>query len=355
MTLNKRFLRFAAGPTVPAVIGVCALMLFAGSHAAAQTTLKDVQLGERGNQSRLAFFCDGACSIEKTANGGFLLHGVAASFDLDLSKRSERLRELHASPAGDGALLRIDAAQRVEYANLTNCSIRGENAVCLDLFFGGPASRQTAIAPTQTAAAPPRQSPAAVLSPPRQKIAAAAPPALRDDAQERAAEHRDEAKPAAVDAPERLAPPAGAILAKVQPIEPAVATGKPAMRSQEMLAPAVQSGFAERVRFILGKDLTSAYCNNAEATLQADAWALGAMVDVGLCAAARGDLAEGERILSRLLQYTPDNYEAHVGRALIAEDVGEKGVARKYFQEALNAPPPIEESTRIVKAMTALQ
>jgi len=101
--------------------------------------------------------------------------------------------------------------------------------------------------------------------------------------------------------------------------------------------------------------LTPAYCNNASATLQADAWALGAMVDVGLCAASRGDVVQADATLARLLEYTPDNYEALVGRALIAELAEEKGVARKYYQDALNSLPPIEESNRIVQAMAALE
>ena len=55
------------------------------------------------------------------------------------------------------------------------------------------------------------------------------------------------------------------------------------------------------------------------------------------------------------LEFTPDNYEALVGRAVIAEQAEERGVARKYYQDALNALPPIEESNRIVEAMAALQ
>ena len=78
------------------------------------------------------------------------------------------------------------------------------------------------------------------------------------------------------------------------------------------------------------------------------------MTNVGLCEASAGKVEEGEAILARLLEYTPDNYEAHVGRALIALAAGEKSVARLYFQNALDAPPPIQESTRIVEAMRAL-
>ena len=74
-----------------------------------------------------------------------------------------------------------------------------------------------------------------------------------------------------------------------------------------------------------------------------------------LCSAARGDVVEADATLARLLEYTPDNYQALVGRAVIAELADEKNVAKKYYQDALNAPPPIAESTRIVEAMSALQ
>ena len=82
--------------------------------------------------------------------------------------------------------------------------------------------------------------------------------------------------------------------------------------------------------------------------------ALDAMIDVGFCKASAGDIEEADRLFTRLLAYTPDNYEALVGRALIAVENGETGDARKYFQDALNALPPIEESDLIVDAMQSL-
>jgi len=112
--------------------------------------------------------------------------------------------------------------------------------------------------------------------------------------------------------------------------------------------------FAEQVEKILAKNLEVGACEGAKARLRDDAWALDAMIDAGLCKAAKGDLEAAETDLKRLLSYTPDNYEALVGRALIAAKAGEKSVARKYFQDALNALPPIEESNRIVEAMDAL-
>jgi Tfp pilus assembly protein PilF len=138
-------------------------------------------------------------------------------------------------------------------------------------------------------------------------------------------------------------------------MENAVALGKPTLRIEEKFTEPVERIFVSRIGAILEKDLTPAFCNNAEAALQADAWALGAMVDVGLCTAARGDLEEADAVLARLLEFTPDNYEALVGRAIIAEQANEKGVARKYYQDALNALPPLAESNRIENAMAALE
>jgi len=110
----------------------------------------------------------------------------------------------------------------------------------------------------------------------------------------------------------------------------------------------------EQAKTILGKALDVGGCEGAQARLNRDAWALDAMVDVGFCKASSGDLEEADRLFTRLLAYTPDNYEALVGRALIAIEYGEQSDARKYFQDALNALPPIEESDLIVEAMRSL-
>jgi Tfp pilus assembly protein PilF len=108
---------------------------------------------------------------------------------------------------------------------------------------------------------------------------------------------------------------------------------------------------AEAAASLLGKRLDAAGCEAARARLKADGWALEAMVDVGFCDAAAGDLDKADGVFMRLLAYTPDNYEALVGRALIARAQGKKDIARGFFQAALNALPPIAESERIEAAM----
>ncbi len=319
----------------------------ATDDAGASMAIGDIQVGERGNQTRIAFLCDGACILEKREADAFYLSGVDASFILDLSRRSKRVQSLRAIPQGDGSMLRIRTDAVIDHTRVKPCTVGGRDAACLDLFFVAALQKNPSPSAPSKQPKPMQQASAASAS-----GAAASPPpkpALREGAPERFKRF------AQLAAPERLAPPVGVILAKVQPIEPSVEVRKPAIRKSQPLVEPVKLDFTARVKTLLKKDLSSAFCNNAAAALQADAWALGAMVDVGLCAAARGDVVQGDVTLARLLEYTPDNYQALVGRALIAEQAKEKGVARKYYQDALNSLPPIEESNRIVQAMAALE
>ncbi|MEM6415114.1 MAG: hypothetical protein AAF720_10730 [Pseudomonadota bacterium] len=105
---------------------------------------------------------------------------------------------------------------------------------------------------------------------------------------------------------------------------------------------------------ILALDINDEACNSARERLIADAWALDAMVDVGFCKAAEGETNAADADFERLLAYTPDDYRALVGRALIAAVRGESDLAERFFREALNALPPMEESSRIVDAMRRL-
>lgn len=374
--LTKRVIAPLAFAWTLAAAGMAAVALSAspqvGAGPAGKIRIDDVQIGERGDQTRIAFICSAECDIEKQG-GAFFLKAADASFDLDLSARGARVSAVRATPGEGGVLIDVTTDGVVEYAKGKRCTVGGRPAACLDLFFSeaeagnastpsearrtqpnreaaaaGPALREDASEPAAASAAAPRL--------------AMVKPALRETAEARLAKYAGFAPP------ERLAPPTGplrdggesagrggAILAKVQPIEKTIEVAKPSIRTETSLTSPARSDFAGKVRAILGKQLTPAFCNNAEATLQADAWALGAMVDVGLCAAARGDAAEADAMLARLLEFTPDNYEALVGRAIIAEQAHERGVARKYYQDALNALPPIEESNRIVQAMAELQ
>lgn len=346
MVFKKRVIAPLAFAWTLAAAGMAAVAFSTAPSAPAGIAVEDVQIGERGAQTRIAFICSAACALEKRGQG-FFLKAVDASFDLDLSARKTRIESVSARPGDGGAVIVVTTAGAVDRTAVKSCTVGGRPAACLDLFFDEtPETEKQADAQPQSPSPKPKNAAAAA---PAATTALMRKPALREAAPQRLTVF------AGLAPPQRLEPPNSAILAKVQPIEKSIEVGKPSIRAETPLAASVRSDFVARVNGILGKNLTSAYCNNAEATLKADAWALGAMVDVGLCVAARGDLADADAVLARLLEYTPDNYEALVGRALIAEEAHEKGVARKYYQDALNALPPIEESHRIVQAMAALQ
>lgn len=304
-----------------------------GVSANAAPGLEDIQVGERELQTRIALICEGPCSLEKRSDDTFFLPGMDAEMSLDLSDRSENIKGFSIRHDAEGSLLNIEPTRLIEYANAKPCRIRERQAMCVDLFFADA-----------------RPRPASIETPKLAPEKTVAIPDLRESAPERLSRF------ARLGPPERLTPPQGARLASVRPVHETT-NAAPAMRDQAPapLAPAkTEFDFAASIKSLLGKNLSPGLCASAKAALQADGWALEQMVDVGLCEAAAGNAAEAEQILSRLLEYTPDNYEAHVGRALIAMQAGEKSIARRYFQDALNAPPPIEESNRIVAVMNGL-
>ena len=312
----------------------------AGAHANSDSWgpdaqgLQDVQVGEKDLQTRIALICDGACGLEKRDMATFYLRGVKSEMALDLSDRSRNIAGFAMAPDAQGSLLTISTQRILEYANAKPCRISGRAATCVDLFFAD------AVAKAAQLATPSLSAPANAV----------AKPALRESAPERLSRF------AALAPPERLAPPQGARLASVQPVQKPVATTPPVIREERPLpAPAKKTlNYAAEIKALLGKNLSPGFCASARATLQSDPWALQSMVDVGLCEAAAGNVEQADATLARLLEYTPDNYEAFVGRALIALQAGEKSVARRYFQSALNAPPPMAESSAIVAAMQAL-
>jgi tetratricopeptide (TPR) repeat protein len=328
------------------------LAALAPAHAAPDAQgIEDVQVGERQLQTRIALICESACAVEKLGGPEFFVRGVVSEMALDLTKRSRNITGFSMAPKGEGSALHVETRRILEYANTKACKISGRAAACIDLFFADAEPSQAQLA-TPSLAAAPKQSEKPVASPPEEKKpqAAAPKPVLRESAPERLSRF------ASLAPPERLAPPQPAQLASVTPVQKPVEASKPVMREDRPLPPPEEEAFdyAAQVEMLLGRKLTPGFCASAKATLQSDPWALDAMVNVGLCEAAAGDAEAGDAMLSRLLEYTPDNYEAYVGRALIALQAGEKSVARRYFQSALDAPPPIDESTRIVRAMQSL-
>lgn len=339
-SINVRFVTgVGAGGIGLVVAGMAALAL---SSAPDAPGIADIQFGERGSQARIAVICDDACIAMKRTTTEFALQGAAAHWSLDLSSRSRFVSGVSARPDGaETSAIAIMTRIPVEYSNTKACKVAGRAAVCIDLFF------------TEAGDAPSVKQEIAARSASKKTAAvdASGAPPLRETATERYNRF------AALSPPERLAQPAPARLATLRPVRETlqeIARQEAAESKQPAPQEITPFGFAERAEWILGKSLNVTTCAQARTILQNDPWALDSMVSVGFCAAVDGDLEGADDILSRLLEYTPDNYAANVGRALIAAEVGEKGVARNYFQRALNALPPIEESNRIVQAMNAL-
>lgn len=324
----------------------------------ARQSLEDVQIGEQGAVLRVALICTTRCEIAPGADASFVVSGVAADLDIDLAARSALARRLTVKPAAGGSVLKVVSAARLNEARIVDCVSDSGPAPCVEFRF------EQAEAPVPAAATPPAErlrekKPAQIeaMTPTKDDIPfigaviLAPGPALRD-------------QPAPgllylprFAPPERFAPP---------PQEPAdgvdvlgdlsgnVDIGRPSLipvDRAEALGQGAAFDFKSEAIAILGKSFEPGVCEGAKARLQGDAWALGAMIDFAFCKAGDGKLEEADADFARLLAYTPDNYEALVGRGLIAIAAGDAERGRVLFQDALNALPPIDESDRIVEAM----
>lgn len=357
--MTRRILPLA--PLAPAI----AVIAFAAAGAAAQgaapggveNMIEDVQVGEAGNLLRVALICRDECRVGARSGGVFYLPGVRAAFGIDLAGRSDIAKGLDFAPADGGSTMTVRSDSRILRASIKRCEVGAAPASCIDLEFAGEGAAKIAAAPPKKETGAVRQSAAAEPLPPApaDKLANAlsrppAPPAAAPSLRDRPDERLILANFAR---PERLAPPGKGAVSFVS--SAALAARRPIIDQEK--ADAFLGGgvdIAGSAKTILGRDFSAAECDGARVRLSSDAWALDAMVDVGFCAAIEGDLEAADGMFIRLLEFTPDNYEALVGRALIAAKAGEKGVARKFFQDALNALPPIAESDRIVEAMAKL-
>ncbi len=387
----------AAGVAAALCLGAPPLALAAGQTSS--QTLEDIQIGERGRTLRVALICTTQCAVAPDAAGGFRLDGVRAALDIDLSGRSRLANRLKIIPRDGSSLLTIEPAAAISRAAIITCDSDTEPAPCIELVFAADAAPAALAAASHGRTSPPRKKTAPMKAEPAPRPAAQdaaagdgsgarATPAIRDRA---AADNLEPAEnipflgAAIVDArprlregiaplsfpqfapPERLAPPAvephrlpapdqrsdAVDVAPANGSDGAQSSARPALIDEDPVKMLAANGVDIRAEAgaILGKSLDVGACEGARARLMADAWALESMIDLAFCKAADGDLAAADNDFSRLLAYTPDNYEALVGRGLVALAEGDTRQGRKYFQDALNALPPIAESDRIVAAM----
>lgn len=333
--------------------------------------LEDLLIGSDGAIVRVAVLCRISCEItasgEASSVGSFRIEGVQKNLDIDLTGHGGVAERLRLRPVEGGSLLTVTAPARLNAARVIDCATESGPARCVEFRFD---SSVQAVAAPERLAQPPVAAARAVGAPkPKVSARQAAPPAaVKDDAP--APGLRSEAAPpenipflgaAIVDVDARLrdAPDARLAIPDFAPPE-RLAPPPPPRANQSALkerisTPAPRSparvNIARDMAAILGKRNDPATCEGASARLSADAWALGAMVDLAFCKAASGALEDADDDFTRLLAYTPDNYEALVGRGLIALARGDRSRGLDFLQEALNALPPIAESDRIAAAM----
>lgn len=318
-----------------------ALVVAAAMGAEPGEALEDVQMGERGDILRVALICTTRCDVAPGEDVSFHINGVAARLDIDVSSRSALARRLTIAPDGAGSVLTLDAARRVNSARIVDCRSDSGPAPCIEYRFE-PGGALAAAKPPPAAATRAARDDIPFIG----AVILAPNPTLRDEPASGIIHLPDFAPP------ERLAPPAqenGAAREKSR-----VDVGRPALIAidrAEALSAGAGFDIKSEAAAILGKSFSIGACEGAKARLMADAWALEAMIDFAFCKAGEGRLEEADADFARLLAYTPDNYEALVGRGLIAIAGGEREKGLAFYQDALNALPPIAESDRIVEAM----
>jgi hypothetical protein len=349
-------------------------MACGGSAAAGPTAVKqqldDILIGADGPIVRVAVLCRTRCDItasdDPNAVGAFRIAGIERTLDIDLAGHAGPADHLRLQPVAGGSLLSLEAPARLNAARVIDCETDSGPARCIEFRFD--ASVKAAAAPERLAQPPAARAPApADPAPKRAGPATAAKDAAPSPGL------RSEAAPPAQDVPFlgaaviaveprlREAPDAALIVPDFAPPErlaPPQSRPAPDLRSslrERVTAPAPRAAepfdVQREATAILGKTFDPTICEGAAARLSADAWALGAMVDLAFCKAASGALEEADDDFTRLLAYTPDNHQALVGRGLIAIAQGRRERGLDFLQEALNALPPIAESDRIVAAM----
>ncbi|MEZ5920196.1 MAG: hypothetical protein R3C60_02480 [Parvularculaceae bacterium] len=340
-----------------AAIAAVTAMAAAGGD---ELRLEDVQIGEAGNVMRIALICNDECVIAPEPGATFMISGVDAAFDIDLTKRSRLASRLVISPVAGGSMLRLTAAADINEARVIECRSETGAAPCIELRFSTshkkapaapaprPVLREDAAKAVETGAPAPQKEVqtnrddipflgAAVLAP---------SPHLRDGPE------KGELNLRGFEAPVRLTPDDGGKTSAPPKVELRSDLGAEIEKFKAAYEPKFDiTGTAQD---ILGRNFDVGACEGAKARLSADAWALDAMVDLAYCKAAKGDLDSADADLRRLLAYTPDNYEALLGRGLIALAKGDRDRGLALMQDSLNSLPPLAEATRISAAMRKL-
>jgi len=310
--------------------------------------LADIKVGEKGSLTRIAIACEIECFVVQRGDGAFFITDIQADLSVDLRGRASNADSLTLSSATGGSVLTIAGRGIVKHSSIIDCVSNRRKGACIDLTFeevsprvssqladanlvegkiveldgastqtknrkntagslstsdlrGGSATRKESELGEQ------RDIPflGAVMAPalatPKPEKFSPAPP-LREETGREFFVIGKLAPPVRF-APPKSFEPAEAIVKKQKNVEKSILEGSkriqarapaitPRDRADVILAASFEIG--EEAEKILGKIINTGSCAGARAKLQADAWALDAMVDRGICIGAEGKLGEAE-------------------------------------------------------------
>lgn len=358
------------------LLGVSVIFAFGSAWALEQSgtrinenRLQDIQIGEKGRFTRIALICRINCDVVQEQSG-FRLADINQNMNIDLKSHSGNAHNISVEKKGQYSFLRVASSKSIIRSSVKRCELGGKKATCIDLeFLPSPtiqtASIQESTQPTIANASKKPERRVEIKTPkslpskpaPQNPVSLTVPEAIGSP-QKLTLRNQDNLQD------EELAKSVTAQLRDVDLKQPATrevitpVSATPSLRPQgSVLRPAETQLLLGRVDFreqsetILRKTFDSETCTRARAILKDDAWALGAMGTIGFCLGAAGNFEEAETVFRRLNKQEPQNYEALLGRALIAAITGEKSIALKYFNDALETNPPDYVSDRINKTL----
>ncbi len=348
-----------------------------GPNANASNRLQDLQYGERDLYARIVLICRTPCAVEER-KAGFYIDELEESFSIDLTGRSQNADAIRYNGGVDGGMLTISTDRKILRSNVKTCPREAETATCIDLEFAPrvlpavSAPRTVSQTPSQ---APGREDDSSGEGSQKSAAGIAFATPLRD------LDRKSAARQVATAGPEDEPEPNPVFLNSRKPqlaaAAGAIEPGAPALREPGEIVPVSASpsllatgislnteaastlleriSFREKAEQTLGLSIDQNQCALADARLLADAWAMDALTTVGFCKGAAGDFEEAETAFKRLTGLDRENFEAWVGRALVAESAGENSGARIFYENALEASPPQKVRNQIEEMLRRQQ
>lgn len=313
----------------------------------AHAEIQDVRVGGGDGQITLELVCDDACTVTRQDGRADVLfvRGARLSYTADFTPKGadsgDGLRRIEVTPVAGGARVAVTAGQPIASADIAMTPAKSGKGATARITFAlaGADGRALALRDDEP------RSGAQVDSAPGAPV--------------RVAESADRAD--RIEAPTRLAVPAPTPTPEPK-LKPApkpkskAPAAAPVLASYGSLSPMLTAGEISRRRAedVFARTFDADTCAAAAARVAKDAWNLDALADVGVCKASNDKVIEADRVFRRLLALEPDSAPALIGLGLVAEASGEISVARKYYQDAIDAGAPRATAQRLKDAIATL-